>query len=38
MFHENRDLFSVSGPDRPEAAKPFRLNLFPDKAIGKPPI
>lgn len=31
-------LFNLGGPDRPEAIKPFRLNLFLDKAIIRAPI
>jgi ferrochelatase len=31
-------LFNLGGPDRPEAVKPFRINLFSDKAIIRAPI
>jgi protoporphyrin/coproporphyrin ferrochelatase len=31
-------LFNLGGPDRPEAIKPFRINLFSDKAIIRAPI
>ncbi len=31
-------LFNLGGPDRPEAIKPFRVNLFSDKAIIRAPI
>ncbi|WP_298222967.1 ferrochelatase [Acidocella sp.] len=30
-------LFNLGGPDRPEAIKPFRVNLFLDKAIIRAP-
>ena len=30
-------LFNLGGPDRPEAIKPFRVNLFSDKAIIRAP-
>ena len=31
-------LFNLGGPDGPEAVKPFRVNLFSDKAIIRAPI
>lgn len=31
-------LFNLGGPDRPESVKPFRINLFSDKAIIRAPI
>ena len=31
-------LFNLGGPDGPEAMKPFRINLFSDKAIIRAPI
>lgn len=31
-------LFNLGGPDSPEAIKPFRINLFSDKAIIRAPI
>lgn len=31
-------LFNLGGPDRPEAIRPFRVNLFSDKAIIRAPI
>jgi ferrochelatase len=31
-------LFNLGGPDRPEAIKPFRINLFSDRAIIRAPI
>lgn len=31
-------LFNLGGPDCPEAIKPFRVNLFSDKAIIRAPI
>ena len=31
-------LFNLGGPDRAEAIKPFRVNLFSDKAIIRAPI
>ncbi len=31
-------LFNLGGPDGPEAVKPFRVNLFMDKAIIRAPI
>ncbi len=31
-------LFNLGGPDRPEAIKPFRINLFSDPAIIRAPI
>lgn len=31
-------LFNLGGPDRPEAIKPFRINLFSDKAIIRAPL
>jgi ferrochelatase len=31
-------LFNLGGPDRPEAVKQFRVNLFSDKAIIRAPI
>ncbi len=31
-------LFNLGGPDSPEAVKPFRVNLFSDKAIIRAPI
>ncbi len=31
-------LFNLGGPDRPAAVKPFRINLFMDRAIIRAPI
>jgi ferrochelatase len=31
-------LFNLGGPDGPDAVKPFRVNLFSDKAIIRAPI
>ncbi len=31
-------LFNLGGPDRPASVKPFRVNLFSDKAIIRAPI
>ena len=31
-------LFNLGGPDGPDAMKPFRINLFSDKAIIRAPI
>ena len=31
-------LFNLGGPDGPESVKPFRVNLFSDKAIIRAPI
>lgn len=31
-------LFNLGGPDRAEAVKPFRINLFSDKAIIRAPL
>ena len=31
-------LFNLGGPDRPEAIKPFLLNLFSDPAILRVPF
>ena len=31
-------LFNLGGPDRPEAIKPFLLNLFSDPAILRVPV
>ncbi len=31
-------LFNLGGPDRPAAVKPFRVNLFSDKAIIRAPL
>ena len=30
-------LFNLGGPDKPESIKPFRINLFSDKAIIRAP-